>query len=297
MRRVGLLINDIRFNSNHTDTNRFTDLRLLKFFNDAQRAIQGIIFTSDTGSTIFEKEQLSDIVSLQEEYDLPTDIYAVSSINSVLRAVNSSSADAVQYFSPMRQITSKELRKQFGYTTRGNKLIISPIPQSGQTGGLKILYTAKLPTLSTRIGQIASFVSGTNIKLKTGASAEDITAFADFVTVVSSDGTIKQSGIALNGYNIGSRNITTDTALTNVAVDDYVVLGQYATSHAQLPDETESLLTNFVERKMFAVDSSPDISDSNIFTQEEKDHILKLFSKKDHDVKYPPIVDDTYMNF
>lgn len=297
MRRIEHLINDIRFNTNQTDTNRFSDIRLIKLFNDAQRAIQAIVFMSDMGSTVFEKKSLTDIVLQQEEYDLPSDIYAVASVNAVLRAVNNSNVDAVQYFSPMRRITSKELRKQFGYTLRGNKLIISPIPQTGQINGLQVLYTAKLPTLSIRIGQIASFISGTSIKMKSGASIEDITQYDDFITVVSSSGVIKQSAIEMSGYSIGSRLISSPTLLTDVAVNDYVVIGTYGTSHPELPDEAEALLTTFVERKMNAIDSSPDIADTEVFSQDEKNLIMRLFEKKSHDVKYPPIVDDTYMSF
>lgn len=297
MRRLEQLINDIRFDSNQEDTNRFPSIRLMKFFNDAQRQIQAIIFMADSGSEVFQKEALYDLVANQEEYALPSDIYAQSSVSYVGRSVGNSVDGATRYYVPMRKITEKEIRKQFGYAIRGSTLLVSTIPQSGVTNGLRVIYTRKLPTLSLRVGKISSFVSGSSIALAAGFLTNDITLYDDFITVVGADGTIKQSGIALDGYNTGTGAITTSTALTGIAVDDYVAVGSYATTHPDIPDEAESLLTSFVERKIYAVDSSPDIGDSEIFTQEEKDIILKLFEKKDHDVKYPPIVDDTYLNF
>lgn len=297
MRRIEHLINDIRFNANQEDNNRFSDLNLLKLFNDAQRAIQAIVFMSDTATHIFEKNQIYDLVSLQEEYDLPSDIYAQSSVTAVGRAINNGNAQAIIYYQPLRQITEKELRKELGYLIRGNKLVLSPIPQNGYTNGLKLTYARKMPTLSHRIGIISSFTSGTSIQLGAGFETTDITNFNDYITVVDKDGVIKQSGIFITGYNITTGLISTSATLTGIAANDYVVLGQYATSHSELPDECEPLLTNFVERRIFSIDSSPDVADSSLFTNEEKELISMLFSQKDHDVKYPPVTDDTYINF
>lgn len=293
MRRVEHLINDIRFNSNQTDRNRFPDIRLMKFFNDAQRAIQAIIFSSDTGGTVFDTDYTTDLVADQEAYDLPYDIYAVSSINSVGIAPNHISAPENYRYVPLRQLTTKERRSQLGYIIKNNQVLVSPEPKSNITNGLRVSYVRKVPTISIRVGKITSFTSGVSITLSNFIS-EDITAYSDYITVVSADGTIKQRKIEVDSYIAGT--ISTTTALTGISNGDYVVIGEYATSHSELPEETESLLTLFVERKIYGVDSSMDISDSNVFTNEEKDLILTLFEKKDHDVKYPPITSDLYIN-
>lgn len=287
MRRVEHLINDIRFNSNQLDTNRFSDIRLLKLLNNAQRAIQNALFTSDMSDHILKKTALIDTIADQEEYDLPTDIYAHSSISTVKRAINSSNSSYVV----LNQISDKETRNQMGYTVFNDKLIISPIPNVSITSGIKVFYQRKLPTLSIRIGQIDSYISGTSITLKSGYSNATIGDFDDYITVVDSNGTIKQSGIKFTTYASGV--ISTSDSLTSIAADDYVVLGEYATSHPQIPDPCEDLLTSHVERSIYAVDSSSDVQ----FSSEEMAMIRDLFQKKDHDVKHPVIIDNLYLNF
>lgn len=294
MRRLEHLINDIRFNSNQVDSNRFSDIRLHKLFNDAQKQIQAIIFMSDVDSSIFEVDYYMNMVADQESYSLPTDIYSVSSISGVGIAPNNISSNTSYKYTQLSKISNKERRSQLGYIIKNKAVLISPIPRESVTNGILLTYIQKVADLSIRIGKIQAFVSGASITLAAGFSTETIENYADHVTVVDSDGVIKQSGINLNAYAAGV--ITTDTALTGIAINDYVVLGKYATSHSELPEETEPLLTAFVERKIDAINSSIDLPNSQVFTQEEKDLVIQLFSDKDNDVQYPPITDSTYIN-
>lgn len=291
MRRVEHLINDIRFNSNQLDTNRFSDIRLLKLLNNAQRAIQNILFTSDMSDHVLKKTALIDVVAQQEGYDLPSDIYAHSSISTVKRLINSSFRANTDYYTTLNQISDKETRSQMGYTVYNDKLVISPVPQDSISNGIKVFYQRKLPTLSFRIGQIDSFTSATSITLKAGYSDATIGDFDDYITVVDSNGTIKQSGIKFTSYAGGV--ISTSDVLDSIDNDDYVVLGEYATSHPQIPDPCEDLLTAHVERGIYAVDSSDDAQ----FTVEEMNMIRDLFQKKDHDVKFPVIINNQYVNY
>lgn len=290
MRRIELLINDIRFNVNQEDNNRFSDIRLNKFFNDAQKAIQSIIFGVDGDASVFDTIGYIDIVADQDSYDLPYDMYAVSSITTVAILYDNNGTR----YSPISKVTNKEEGIGYGYYVSGNKLMFTMKPSQSVTNGIKISYVRKVPTLSIRIGQIASYVSGTSITLSAGFSTESILNFADFITVVDKDGVIKQRNIRMTNYSAGV--ISTPDLLTTIDANDYVVLGKFSTSHSELPEEAEPLLTAFVERKMLQSDSSPDIGDSNLFTDEEKQLIMNLFSKKDHDVKRPAILSGTYIN-
>lgn len=291
MRRVEHLINDIRFNSNQLDTNRFTDLRLLKLLNNAQRAIQNTIFTSDMTDHLLKKTEVIDLVAGQEEYSLPIDIYAQSSISSVKMAINNSFNNSNNSYFNLNQISDKETRRQLGYTVYNDKLVISPIPQNSITGGLKIFYQRKLPTLSVRVGQIDSFITGTSITLDAGYLDEAIGNFDDYISVVDANGTIKQSGISFSAYAGGV--ISTTETLDLIANGDYVVIGEYATTNPQIPDTCEDMLTSHVERSIYAVDSSSDVQ----FSAEETAMIRDLFQKKDHDVKFPVIINNQYMSY
>lgn len=294
MRRIELLINDVRFNTNNEGINRYSSIRMIKFFNDAQRTLQSLIHTHDTNGKYFVRETFLDLVVNQESYNMPVDIFADNAITGVARLVTTSSID---YYTPMRQLTEKERRKEFGYIPQGATVIVSPVPNILLNNGLRINYTYRIATLSLRVGKIASKIDGTSVQLAAGWLTDDITLFEDFFCVVGADGVIKDRGFALDGYNASTGLISTSSTLINGAIGDYVVIGLEATSHSELPDVCEQILTNFVERKIQAVDSSEEIKDINFLTQEELESIKRLFVDVEQDVKYPPIADDTYLNF
>lgn len=64
-----------------------------------------------------------------------------------------------------------------------------------------------------------------------------------------------------------------------------------------LPEICEEFMTLFVERKIHYVDSSEQVRDSQIFTEQEKQDIAKLFADSSRDAKHPPILNDDYMNY
>ena len=293
MRRISQLVKDIRFNTNNIDSNRFNDLSLIKLFNDAQKQIQAIIFMEDTGAKQFVKEVTADLEYGVELYDLPSDIYSVNSVNSIARAVNEGS---VNYYTTLRLLSEKERRKSFGYALQGSKYLISPYPRINLVDGVRINYVKKLPDLSPRIGRIKAFTSESFIKMESGFIEGDITEYNDYVSIVNKDGEIKHDTIYIDSYNSESGRINTSSAFADASVGDYIVIGKVATSHSELPENCEPLLTSFVERKIQAIDSSSDLNSADVYTEEEKNTIRSLFAKSEHDAKYPSIVDDTYLN-
>jgi len=79
MRRLELLINDVRFNTDNVKDSRYSDIRLLKLFNDAQRAIQKLIHTRDTNGRYFSRDVIIDLVGAQELYSMPGSVRDISS--------------------------------------------------------------------------------------------------------------------------------------------------------------------------------------------------------------------------
>ena len=295
MKRIEQLINDVRFHTNEDKGSRFSDSRFNKLFNDAQEEVQRIIHTSSQDSRFFVKEELITAVYSQEEYALPLDIYSVNAVNSIARLVQQQSI-GYDYYKPLPQVTDKERRKEFGYIIQGSNYLISPVPRSNLFNGIRVNYTAKLPDLSFRFGQIKSIITNT-IRLKTGYADQDILDYDDYITVVDKFGVQKEAGLFVDGYDTNTGKITLSAAPSaSVLADDYVLIGKNSTTNPQLPDSVEPFLTRFVERSVFYINSSKDIQNSDIFSEREKDDIIMLFSKIDKDTKYPPIVDNTYLN-
>jgi len=108
-------------------------------------------------------------------------------------------------------------------------------------------------------------------------------------------------GYILRGKNfqINPLSIINLSSLTSIRVN-YAKKWDRLTSIDQVPECPEILedfLTAFVERKIHYVDSSKDVMNSNIFTQEEKDDMVKLYMDQARDPKYPPTGSDTYLSY
>lgn len=303
MKRTDLLINDVKFDANEQDSSRFTSMRLAKYFSDAQKKIHAIMFEvmPDEG-TLYPKEKFYDLTFEQEFVTLPTDIWAKNSIISVGRSSNTSGNP--RYYSTLRKISEAERRIIQGYFVFGNKIGLSPLPRTNLGTGLRVVYERKLPTLSPRIGLIDTIVSQTITV--TSPLNEPITDYSDYFCVVDEDGVIQN--IDANGdivkLKISSYDGSTGTLIAATGVDltgfsagQYIVSGEYATSHSELLEECEELLISYVDRKIQKVDSSSDLASSTLFTEEDKAVIESMVSENFKDSIYPAIVDTDYLNY
>ena len=108
-------------------------------------------------------------------------------------------------------------------------------------------------------------------------------------------------GYILRGKNfqLTTGSIVNLSSLTSLRVN-YAKKWERITDLEQTPDIPEILeefMTMFVERKIHYVDSSKDIMNSNVFTQEEKDNMSKLYADAARDPKYVPTGSDTYLSY
>lgn len=213
-RQVSKILDEVRFNTNNTDDNRFTDARLLNFINSAQRQIQKIIYNSNPTNSPFTEEFEIPLSAGVNAYDLPDDMFGVASIRNVVPITFNGKATKA-----LKRISIKEINSQRGYYLR--KSIISFAPTT-------------LPDEYTTI-------------------------------IVSYD----------------------------KALDDITIVSETIA----LPATCEDFIMAFVERKINYVDSSKDIMNSQVFTAEEKDELISLFKEDLKEVKYPAIVDETYLSY
>jgi len=213
-RELSKLIDEVRFNANCTDTNRYSDDRLILFFNSAQRQLQKVIFNSNPTNSPFQEMASLTLQPNVNSYELPDDMFAVASVRNVTpinfngKATNS-----------LRKMTEKERNSQRGYYLMKNFIHFAPSSLGNEYSTIAITYDKVL---------------------------EEITSVSDTI---------------------------------------------------ELPATCEDFLMAFVERKINYVDSSKDISNSQIFTAEEKEEIVAMFKEDIKDIEYPPIVDETYLNY
>lgn len=292
MRRVEQLINDIKFQTNE-QSNRFSDERFIKIFNDAQDEIARIINVKSSAPNYFSKNFITDLEVGKIQYELPSDVYAENSVNFVMKKAQSGLYSINQY-ETLRQVSSKELGRSSGYFLDGNSVVLSLVPVTSTSDGLMVNYTRRLPKLSPRFGTISN-ITGQDITI-TGFNDIQITDFSDYICIVDRNGEIIDQGLEIESWDSITGVITVSGTITGL-VNQYVVIGEYSTSNSQLPIECETYLTMYCERMVHYINSSSgDLRNITVFSETERSDIVELFADNESDTKYPPIVDSTYLN-
>jgi hypothetical protein len=299
MKRIEFLVNDVRQSTDNMDTNAVSTQEIITYFNDAQAEIQSTIFQTNPLANIFTKTIFMDLVGEQGNYDLPSDIYAYNSLKLISRFSGDSAAslDLDDYY-VMESILPEERRVFPGYWIEDNQLWINPTPTFGQQNALRITYFKRLPLIAQRVGQISSFVSGTSVTLAVGAT-DDLNTLDDYFCIVDKFGEIKAEGLNLNGYNNGSRVISTNSVIPGtITSSDFVVIGKLATTNIQLPDVCEPLLKDYVRSRIHTRNaSSKEIRNQAEFTNEQKASVKAIFADNQKEILRAPVTDSDYLRY
>lgn len=284
-----------------SSTSGIADDEFVGYFNDAQERLQSRI--SSKYSNIFTKEYEFAPVADQEEYDFPDDAYAV---NRVWNLEFSSTGLARDYYNLKKRSfkarTGVTGNYPFEYLLKGNKILVGPIPTSA-TGMFRLTYEGAVKKLDIARGVIDTFATSggyyTTITLDSAEDTDDeALAAADYVSFVTTLGTgTTQRGPAVSSYNSTTKVITlasntfatTDTLVAGMRV----VLGDYSTTHTELPDICQRYLKSYVSWKILRRDSN--VSDASPQERElealEKD-IEEMFGANDRDEIEIPYTED-----
>jgi hypothetical protein len=218
MRNCGELFSDVRSNTGIANDNRFSDAKLFVLINQAMREIRRVIFLSNPTNCPFCVVKVVPLVSGQEAYDLPSDIFAVSSIVDVKLTFNNTGI-GVYTSRSLRRLSVAERAREGGYTIIDHQLYLSPMSDSSVYNSMLMTY---LPVHSA-------------------------------LEVLSDE--------------------------------------------PDLPDVCEEYITWYMERRIQAINSSTDVGMTTSFTEEQRNAIGMLFADTGSDPIFPPIQDDTYINY
>lgn len=145
MRDASELIEEIRFNTNNIDNNRFTDASILRFLNSAIRQVQRVIFTSNPTAEQFSKVKSYEVNPSQEEIvlKLPSDIYATNAVTAIYPVRTDG-----RRREPIIRIDEREQLHKSGYFLRDNKIHLSTGTLGGNTSSVEVAYTKKVGSLN-----------------------------------------------------------------------------------------------------------------------------------------------------
>lgn len=251
---VGDLITKIRERTGQSDysedstgaaTEGISQREILEFINEAKDYIQTAIVSS--GSTICDETEVINIVANQPEYQLTGPVH----LGNKLRNVQYSFSGQIRDYRDLIQLRDEDELGQptsnpRGYFRRGKKLVLTP-PCSRTGAKLKVSYPRQWDDLSLRCGQITSSPGNGATSIVLDDDAYLINHFlssAQFVCIVALDGEVKDYAVEVTSYNPGTRTLTIpSTDIVGVA-GDFVVVGEYASSHLTFPTP---LITSYVK--------------------------------------------------
>jgi hypothetical protein len=296
MRRVDFLIKKIRKDTNNLTPNRFNDFDIGFFLCDSQRTIQTVAINANVRSGMFSKEAIVDLQTNVSEYDLPEDIFSISSINNIQIRHN----DRNRWINAIN-LTESELNRGWGYIVRNNKINVNPYPTNYNQNQMRVVYVRKIYDIGPRYGTVTTLTPGTiGIVLN---SIENVNDYFDYISIVDKDGKFRNEkleikSVTMNSPVDGEAAITIDPAAntTGIIVGDFVVGGERTTTQSELPDVCENLLVLMTERFIQYVDSSNDVKNASVLTQDEKTMIEDLFKNHTPDNPFPPILSTDYIN-
>jgi len=297
LRRLELLVKEVRGSSDTADINSLSPYELMRYFNDGQKQIQKIIFTANPSADIFVKQALYNVRGSSEvSFDLPFNIYAHSSITAIHSMKDNKIAQT------LTRVAYREKETLWGYAILDRKFVLTTAPQVSTVSDILLNFVYRLPTMSYRLAKVDSVV-GQVVTASDIVSDETFTERYDYYSIVDKYGKIKadatnggQSNQLLLDSFVGL-DFTFEGDLTNVVAGDYIVCGDTGTSHSDLPPECEPYLMTYVQRRILNKIASNEIASENIFTMEERADIEDLFKDTVKDALYPVSADTYYLGY
>lgn len=291
MKRLEFLINDARLSTDNQDTNGIKDREIIRYFNDAVKMIQLLIFKNQPLCTHFLDTASYSNITPDVELDLPSDCYADNGISTVEGRFGLTDINAG--YRPIRRVWQEDRSVLFGYLTRNKKLIITGQNINNQLSSVRLTYFKRKPRFDKRWGTISG-VAGSVISL-TAATDTDLGLIDDTISIVDAVGAVIQANIKVTTYNLPT-NITVSTALLGtVAAGQFIVSGANSGTLCDLPEEVEPHLLSYVEFSVKHRNNYTDAVRQKAWTDEQRNAIIDLFSNNTKEITSPPITDTDFL--
>ena len=294
MQYVGDLITQCREdtgNQSYSTNTGITDAKILRALNYGLENLQGLIL--QTNPKLFQYEVEINLVADQEEYSIPDRIYLGTRIVNVDYSFSGESRDYVKIYETSLVERSAYFRNYvYAYIRRNDKILITPKPNISQ-GKIRVTYERQLDSLALRAGTIDSVTIGSG--QITALSLDVATDVPDFITtpnhfcVSSSEGLVKAYNVPYSAYNTTSGDFT--LTATNVvtgqtpANNDYVTIGKYTTTHANMADNLTRFIVMYANLQLLGKDSAQNAK-SKYFSDELemiKQEVVRSYQEADKD--------------
>ncbi|MAV64750.1 MAG: hypothetical protein CMG00_06120 [Candidatus Marinimicrobia bacterium] len=286
MRYVQYLIDQVRRETENEDVSAFvgiSDAEFLQYFNDAQHRLQSLITAKH--SRVFTTEATIDIVSGQESYDLPSDIFLDNKIHS---AEYSSTGDTDDYYildeGEYRDRAPGSSGSPSKYIRLSGKIILAPAPTSGK---IRLNYVKRVRELDLRRAKLGVSSTGTVLTLENNTLLTDAVDLNNhsYICIVDDEGVSKNKNLKISSVTETQINITSSVS---VSANDFIVGGKDTTTHSDLPRNVERYLISYCAWKILKRDSSVDSREATGELQEMERDIIESYAMISDDVQFIP---------
>lgn len=269
---VGDLITKIRLrtgknrysvDSSGVPTEGIPQALVIDFLNDAKEYLQAGIVSSGSLICDLETNDEISIVSGTETYETTYPIHMGNKIRNVQYSFSGEERD-YRDLPQLRDEARINVPAPYaqGYIRRGRVIEIIP-PPSATGPKIRPEYPREWDNLALRAGQITSKNGppSTAIVLDNDSYLTNyLLSAAQFVSIVSLAGVVKDYNVAVTSYDSGTRTLTIpSTTLVGVA-GDFIAVGEWATTHTDfLPSRlAEQYVKLEAQMRMFDQSSSVD---------------------------------------
>lgn len=229
---------------------------LLRYINDAQDLLQSKISNAHSSVSPFASSQEITTVADQRAYSVDDRVFYNKELISIRYSHSGNLSDygkPLDKLHPMNDISDTG-EYPIGYYRQGGYFY--PVPIINRSNAkFEVKYERSLDDLALRVGTVtARTLSSTQLTALTiSTSSDDDVALSNatdkYICICNKDGVVQMYNIPYTSYNSGTGVFTlspfTFRTGETVAVDDYVTLGQYTTTHSKLADECESYLSYY----------------------------------------------------
>lgn len=306
LQRLDILIREARArtgNQTYADGQGIQQRDFVSFANDAAARLHNVMMLKRP--SLYVKEGFLNVTANTASITLPTDVH----IKHNILKVDYSHDGTARNYAPLELRTPRQEVSSTGYPQsyflRDGSLILSPIPQTSVTNGIRLNYQYVVPRLDIRRGKISSVNTGAGtIVLEDDAtlldeSESDLTNnWVDYICIVDKDGAQIDTDRAFSSYNSTTRTITC-TALTGsaAAAGQYVVFGKNTTTHSTLPDRAHSYIVEYMCLRSQMAGTSPEsvITSPVLSTIEEE--ILDSIEQLEEDISAIPVIDPDFLTY
>jgi len=279
MLTVEQIITKAKRSTNTSQVDSISTLLCQDYLNRIQSYIEDQLFLVNDENDLFIKDYEFDLVAGQDAYDLPVDIYAKSSIDTV--AVSFLNGLSNTYL-PLKKVSRKQRGFTFGYFIQENQIIFTPRPTA--TLKMKMSYQRKLPYLSIIAANVGSIATNTITLSNLNSEVTSFLSESSYLCIGS------KSGLSIVSETNPLTTVTINSA-TGLSNGDSILFGKYSTNRSELPDECEKYLISALERMIQYRQSSADFNVSNLLTAEELNTIKEVFADNSYDDAKPPVTE------